>query len=142
MNSIKIYIGKIRANKWAKWFIILLRIVIGLSFIYPSVPKILVERFTILTPDNPVGYFFDAMYKTGLYWQFIGIMQLITGLLLISQRFSALGALIYFPIILNIFVLVTSMHFVGTPVVTFFMLMAGVLFIVWDYEKFMPIFKK
>lgn len=142
MEKGKKLINKIRAIKAARIFIVLLRIIIGLSFIYPSIPKILGHRFTILTPDNPVGYFFDAMYKTGFYWQFIGIMQIITGVLLISQRFSALGALLYFPIIVNIFVLVTSMHFTGTPIVAFFMMMAGVLFILWDYEKFVPFFKK
>lgn len=142
MKKILTFLNNIKERKPAKIFIILLRIIIGLSFILPGIPKILGHRFTLLTPDTPIGFFFEAMYQTGFYWNFLGWVQIITGLLLISQRFSALGTMLYFPVILNIFVITASMHFRGTPYITFMMLMAGLLFIVWDYDKFKYILTK
>ncbi len=137
-----IYIDKLKKFKIAVVFIVLLRIVLGLSFIYPGIPKILGHRFTTLGTDTPVGYFFEAMYQTGFYWRFLGIAQILTGMLLISQRYATLGAVLYFPIILNIFILTASMGFTGTPYVTFMMLLAGVLLLIWDYDKLKYIFVK
>lgn len=119
-----------------------LRVILGLSFIYPSLPKIMGERFTILGPENPVGYFFECMYATGFYWNFLGYAQLITGLLLITQRWALAGALIFMPIIINIFVITVSIGFQGTPYIVFMMMMGGLGLLVWDYKKLRPIFEK
>ena len=55
------------------------------------------------SPIHSVGHMFETLYQSGLYWKFIGISQLIAAFLLMTQRFSKLGALSFFPIILNIF---------------------------------------
>ncbi len=120
-------------------FTIYLRYLIGGSFVFASIIKILGERFTQISVENPIGFFFEAMYRTGLYWQFIGWAQLIGGLLLMTQYFSALGAMVYFIVILNIFVITYSLAFVGTPFITFLMLMGTVYLIFWDWQRFLPI---
>jgi len=93
------------------------------------------ERFTMLGLDNPVGFLFEALYRTGFYWNFLGAMQLSAAALLLVPGTAFLGALIYFPIVLNILIIVVSMHFVGTPVVAGLMLLANIYLLVWDYPK-------
>ena len=73
-------------------------------------------------PESPIGYFFEALYQTGFYWRFIGMAQLVAALLLLIPRTATLGALVYFPIILNIYVITVSLHFQGTPYLTGLML--------------------
>lgn len=50
-----------------------------------------------------------------------------------------LGALIYFVLILNIFVITVSYGFTGTPVVTGLMLLAVVYLLIWDLPAYMPL---
>ena len=45
-----------------------------------------------------------------------------------------MGAIFYFPIILNIFVLTHATRFEGTRIVTF-MLLANLFLLVWDYDR-------
>ena len=75
------------------------------------------------------------MADSGLYWNFIGWSQVIAGGLLMTQRFAKLGALIFFGIILNIFVITVSYGFQGTPVVTGLMLLATIYLLLWDLES-------
>lgn len=44
-----------------------------------------------------------GMKQTGYFWQFLGIVELLVGLLLISQRFSLLGAIMALPVTIHIF---------------------------------------
>jgi hypothetical protein len=120
-------------------FTIYTRYLIGGAFVFASLIKIKGERFTSIPIDNPIGFFFEAMYRTGMYWQFLGWSQLIGGLLLMTQYFATLGALVYFILILNIFLITYSVGFTGTPVVTFLMLLATTYLIFWDWKRFLPL---
>lgn len=111
------------------------RILLFLAFLPSGLKKLLGERFTILGVDTPVGFFFEALYRTGFYWNFLGLIQLIAGILLLIPRTSFFGALIYFPIIINIFIIVVSMHFTGTPYIVGLMLIANLYLLFWDYKK-------
>ena len=62
-------------------------------------------------------------------------------ILLLIPRTAMLGALIFFPIIINIAVLTNSMNFQGTRVITIFMAFAATYLLCWDYDKLKPIFK-
>ncbi|RZK26631.1 MAG: hypothetical protein EOO63_14460 [Hymenobacter sp.] len=73
------------------------------------------------------------MYQSGLYWQFIGVGQLLAGLLLMTQRYARLGALLFLPIIANIFVITLSFDFGYTPVITGLMLLANLLLLWWEW---------
>jgi uncharacterized membrane protein YphA (DoxX/SURF4 family) len=44
-----------------------------------------------------------GMKQTNYFWQFLGIMELLAGFLLVSQVFSSVGAFVALPIIINIF---------------------------------------
>ena len=47
--------------------------------------------------------YINGMKQTGYMWQFLGAMQILCGVLLISQVFTLLGAIMAFPIVVNIF---------------------------------------
>lgn len=119
-------------------FVIYLRYLIGFAFIFASVVKIQGLRFTSESgaenPINSAWHFFETMYQSGIYWRFLGIAQFITGTLLVTQRFAKLGAILFLPIILNVFVITISYDFRGTPIITGFMLLSTLFLIFWDWD--------
>ena len=126
--------GELRRNKWLRRFAIFCRIALALGFIPAGFVKVTGERFTGLPSNNPLGHYFDALILTGFYYTFIGTVQLIAALLLLIPRTALLGAVIYFPVILNIFVLTHATRFDGTRIVTL-MLLANLFLLVWDYDR-------
>lgn len=131
-----------RRNRWLRRFTFALRILLAIGFLPSGLTKVLGNRFTILGIDTPVGFFFEGLYRSGFYWRFIGLSQLLAAFLLLIPRTAALGALIYFPIILNIFVITISMRFQGTPYITGLMLLGCIYLLCWDYEKLQPLWAK
>jgi hypothetical protein len=137
------FIDLLKSRLFFKLVVIYLRYLIGFAFVFASIVKIQGQRFTSIPPDQPIGYFFEAMYQTGFYWNFLGWSQFIAGTLLMTQRFSTLGALIFFPIILNVFMITHSINFgMGTPLITTLMLLGTVFLIFWDYKKWMILFQR
>ena len=118
-------------------FIVYLRYLIGAAFVFASLIKIRGHRFTTndgtLAPVHSAAHFFETMYQSGLYWQFIGVGQLLAGLLLMTQRYARLGALLFLPIVANIFVITLSFNFGYTPVITGLMLLANLLLVGWEW---------
>ena len=135
MSLIERFHHKIYGRKIFVLFTWAARILLFVGFLPSGLKKLLGERFTILGVDTPVGFFFEALYRTGFYWNFLGLVQLIAGILLLIPKTSFFGALLYFPIIINIFIIVTSMGFTGTPYVVGLMLLANLYLIFWDYKK-------
>ncbi len=133
--------ARVRRERLLSIFTVATRILLALGFIPSGITKVLGERFTILGLDNPVGFFFEAMYRTGFYWRFLGLCQLAAALLLLIPRTATLGALVYFPLILNIFVITVSLGFRGTPFITGLMLLANIYLLCWDYDKLKRIVK-
>ena len=129
-------------NVWLQRFTIFTRVMIAVGFIPSGLKKVLGLPFTQLGVETPCGYFFDALYKTGGWYEFIGWAQVVAAILLLIPRTATLGALIFFPIIINIAVLTNSMNFQGTRVITVFMALAATYLLCWDYDKLKPIFKR
>ena len=118
-----------------KFFTAFVRVLLAFAFVPPSIPKILHRPFTMLSENNPVGDYFAALYRTGFYYDFIGWSQLFAAVLLLIPRTSHLGALLFFPIIINITVLTNSVGFKGTWLVTILMTLACTYLVCWDYPK-------
>ena len=118
-------------------FIIYLRYLIGGAFVFASLVKLQGHRFTTdsgaAAPIHSASHFFETMYQSGLYWQFIGLGQLVAGLLLMSQRQARLGAVLFLPIMASVFVITLSYDFAFTPVITGLMLLGNLLFIWWEW---------
>jgi len=117
--------------------VIYTRYLIGGAFVFASLVKIKGLRFTQIPDDggHSVGHFFEMMYQSGRYWQFLGWAQLVAGLLLLTQRYATLGAVLFLGIIANIFVITVSYDFGYTPVITGLMLLATVLLLLWDWNR-------
>ncbi|WP_452222085.1 hypothetical protein [Lacinutrix salivirga] len=130
---------KKKSNVFTQIFVIYTRYLIGGTFVFASLIKIKGNRFTSesgeLNPINSAWHFFETMYQSGLYWKFIGFAQLMAGFLLMTQRYSKLGALFNLPIITNIFIITLSYYFAFTPVITGLMLLANIMLIVWDWNE-------
>jgi hypothetical protein len=127
-------------------FIIYTRYLIGISFVFASIVKIKGERFMTDmnmingSPIHSAAHMFETLYQSGLYWKFIGISQLIAAFLLMTQRFSKLGAISFFPILLNIFFITVSYDFVGTIYITSLMLLVNITLLIWDWNELKTLF--
>ncbi len=124
---------------WAQMFAVFIRLTLAVGFIPPSIPKILHKPFTALPDSNPVGHYFNALYQTGFYYEFIGWAQITAAILLLIPRTAHIGALMFLPIIVNIAVLTTSVGFVGTWFLTILMCLAAAYLACWEYDRLKPI---
>lgn len=124
-----------KGNKWFYYFAVFCRIMLALGFIISGIVKIRGERFASgLSVNNPMGHYLEALHHTEYYYTFIGISQLVIALLLLIPRTAVLGALMYFPVILNICVLAYAVRFEGTRITTF-MVLASLYLLVWYYDR-------
>lgn len=134
MTKLERFYYEAKGNKWFRYFTVFCRIALALGFIPSGIVKIMGERFTALPANHPLGHYFDALYQTGYYYTFIGVGQIVTALLLLIPRTALLGALIYFPTVLNICILAYATRFEGTRITTL-MLLADIYLLCWDYER-------
>ncbi len=124
-----------RANRWHRYLSIFTRIALAAGFIPSGITKIVGEHFTGLTAMHPMGHYLLAWYRTGWYYTSVGVMQVVAAILLLIPRTATLGAVIYFPIILNICLLSLSVRFEGSLVSSPLMVMANLYLFWWDYHK-------
>ncbi len=111
------------------------RLLLAMAFIPTGLVKATGNRFTSLGTENPVGFFFEAMYRTGAYWYFLGWMQIIAGVLLLIPATATLGALAFAPISFSIFLITYGVEFKGTVWITGGMLLAVTYLICWDGDR-------
>lgn len=120
-------------------FIIYTRYLIGVAFVFAAIVKIKGGRFTTMDginePINSAWHMFETLYQSGLWWKFLGLGQLIAGFLLMTQRYAKLGALMFLPVISNVFVITISYDFKGTPAITGLMLIANIMLVLWDWDE-------
>jgi len=138
-NSLDKIHGYITSNRWLQLFTVFTRCLLAVAFVQPSITKILHKPFTTLPDSNPVGAYFNALYNTGFYYEFIGWSQLTAAVLLLFPRTAHIGALMFLPIIANIAVLTTSVGFVGTWLITILMCLAALWLVAWEYDRLKPI---
>jgi uncharacterized membrane protein YphA (DoxX/SURF4 family) len=135
MPELELRISNFRDKTIFKLFTWGTRLLLSFAFVPSGLKKLFGERFTNLSVDNSVGFFFEALYQSGWYWNFLGFMQLLVALLLLIPRTTFLAAIMYLPIIINILVIVVAMHFIGTPIIAGLMLLANIYLLFWDYNK-------
>lgn len=111
------------------------RLLLAMAFIPTGMVKLLGNRFTQLPVDNPVGFFFEAMYQTGAFWHFIGFMQVAAGILLLVPATATLGAVMFVPIIFSIVLITWGIGFGGTVYVTALMLLSAIYLVCWDADR-------
>ncbi len=141
------FIFQLKMHKLFQIFTILVRYLLGIAFVWASIFKIMGIRFTPKSGENApihsLAHLLESMYRSGFYWSFIGWGQLIAGFLIMSQVFSTLGAVVYFPIILSIFIITTSFESSVILVTSALMLLANIYLLLWDWNrlKFVLLYK-
>lgn len=127
---------KIKENRWYWLFSIFCRLGLAYSFIFAGMVKIVGERFASgLSINHPMGAYLEALHHTGYYYTFIGIAQIVAAILLLIPRTVTLGALLYFPIIVNIWLLSFALRFEGSFVTSPLMVFADLYILVWNYDR-------
>jgi hypothetical protein len=115
---------------------------LGVGFVLSGLRKMPGIKFTQLPISNPVGLFFEGMYATGAYWNFIGYYQIVVGIVLISPWYRKISPLLALPVTVNIFGVSIGLGMQGTPVITALMLLANLFLIVWQWKTYRPLFKR
>jgi UPF0716 family protein affecting phage T7 exclusion len=130
------YYLKAKSNRWYWLFSVFCRVSLAYAFIVAGGVKIVGERFASgLSVLHPMGAYLEALHHTGYYYTFIGYAQIIAAVLLLIPRTVVLGAMIYFPIILNICILSIAVRFEGSFVTSPLMVLANLFLLVWHYDK-------
>lgn len=128
---------RVRGRPFFLRFTIFTRILLAAGFLPTGTVKLLGRRFTtVTTTDSPIGAFFEAMYQTGLFWNFIGAVQVVAAVCLLIPRLAHLGAALFLPVMVNILVITIALDFRGTPYVAALMVLAVVYLCAWDYHRF------
>lgn len=124
-----------KGNRWLRYFAIFNRVALAIGFIPPGLVKIRGERFTSLSNNHPMGHYLEALHHTGYYYTFIGVIQVTAGLLLLIPRTALLGALLYFPVILNICILSFAVRFDGSLLSSPLMVLGDLYLLCWYYDR-------
>jgi hypothetical protein len=106
-----------------------------MAFLPTGLVKATGQRFTVLPVDNPVGFFFEALYQTGPFWIFIGFVQVLAAIMLLLPRTATLGALLFLPVSLSVFLITWGVGFGNTVYVTAGMLLAAIYLVCWDGDR-------
>jgi uncharacterized membrane protein YphA (DoxX/SURF4 family) len=135
-SGLEEYYLKIKKNRWHWILSIVCRILLAYAFIVAGMVKIIGERFASgLSEMHPMGSYLEALHHTGYYYTFIGFSQVAAGILLLIPGTVLLGALLYLPIIVNIWILSFAVRFEGSIVTSPLMVFANLYLLAWHYDK-------
>ncbi len=138
MNHI---VDTIRTHRWAHLLIANLRILLGFAFLPAGLKKVLYQPFTDPANTGAFHEFLHAFYATGFFYQFVGGVQLLIAVLLMTQTFATLGALMTLPVMTCIMVFCWSTGVIPTAIVTTLMLGGTVTLVLWDLDRWLPILR-
>ena len=129
------WITRLRATRWANVAVVNLRFLIGFAFVPAALKKVLGQPFTDPTKHGPFHDFLHGFQATGGFYTFVGVMQMVAAVLLCTQRFATVGALVALPIISAITVFCWSTGVVFTSVIATLMWAGTLGLLAWDWQK-------
>lgn len=132
MDRLDALIERARGARWANLAVVNLRILIGFAFVPAGMTKVLGRPFT--DPHNR-GVFHDflhAFLATDGFYRWVGAMQLVAAVLLMTQRLATLGAALALPIATAIMVFCWSTARVPTVIVTTLLVLSLTALLLWD----------
>ena len=133
-------VRRARRVRWINVAVVNLRFLIGFAFVPSALKKVLDQPFTDPTNTGPFHDFLHAFHATGWFYSFVGVMQILAALLLFTQRFATLGALIALPILTAITAFCWSTRVIPTASIATMMWLGTVGLVFWDYEKWRGVF--
>lgn len=126
---------KLQRSRSAQWTAFDIRYLIALAFVLSDFTKLSGERSARPPKTLAVGHFFEVMYQSGKYYNFLGVAQLITAILLVAHRFALIGTPSFFAITGNIWMIAISFHFKATWTITSVMVLVGLILLVLDKNR-------
>lgn len=124
-----------RSRRWCHLCVVNLRILIGFAFVPSGLKKVLDQPFTDPNNTGVFHEFLHAFYATGFFYRFVGATQLVIAVLLMTQGFATIGALMALPVFVAITVLCWSTQVYPTAVVASLILLGVVGLVAWDFRK-------
>lgn len=134
---------RLRYDSWRRnttlfTVVILVRFVTGMHLVDSGLHKLIGEH-NVQGTDTNMQRFVDGFFQLGFYWNWVGLIELLTAFLLMGQRLSAIGALLCLFIAGNVGVLGFSIGWGhATPQALVFC--SALLLLVWDAYKLSPLF--
>ncbi len=122
--------------------IVNLRFLIGFAFVPAALKKVLDQPFTDPANHGRFHDFLHAFHATGWFYGFVGVMQLIAAVLLCTQRFATLGALVALPILSAITAFCWSTGVYPTAAIATLMWLGTVGLVIWDVDKWRGVFAR
>ncbi|TSJ44161.1 DoxX family membrane protein [Mucilaginibacter corticis] len=87
----------------------LIFVVFGLNFFFPFIPK-------QPMPTGAAGAFSGGLYGSGYFFQYMKVLEILSGLFLLANRYTAFFLLVLLPISLNIALYHTILAPAGAPI--------------------------
>lgn len=134
-------VDSLRSRRWSHLAVANLRILLGFAFLPAGLKKVLYQPFTDAGNTGPFHEFLHAFYATGAFYVFVGTVQLLVAVLLMTQVFASLGAALALPVITAITAFCWSTGVVPTAIVTTLMLCAVLALLAWDLDLWLPILR-
>lgn len=134
-------LDSLRARRSCHLAVANLRILLGFAFLPAGLKKVLYQPFTDPGNTGTFHEFLHAFYATGFFYQFVGGVQLLIAVLLMTQTFATLGALMALPVITSILVFCWSTGVVPTATVVTLMFFGTLALVVWDVDRWLAIFR-
>ena len=111
------------------------RLLIGFAFLPAALKKVLGQPFTDPTNAGPFHDFLHAFLATGWFYEFVGVVQLVAAVLLLTQTWALLGALIALPVLTAIVAFCWSTQVYPTAIVASAMWLATTALLIWDAPR-------
>ena len=134
-------VDRLRTRRWSHLAVANLRILLGFAFVPAGLKKVLYQPFT--DPQNTGAFheFLHTFYATGVFYQFVGAVQLVIAVLLMTQTYATLGALMALPVITCITVFCWSTGVIPTATVATMMLSGTLALVVWDVDRWLAVLR-
>jgi uncharacterized membrane protein YphA (DoxX/SURF4 family) len=128
-------VGQLHARRSITLGVIWLRILIGFAFLPAGLKKLLGQPFTDPTNHGRFHDFLHAFHDTGAFYRGVGAVQLAASILLMTQRFAAVGAFFTLPLLTAIGAFCWSTAGIPTTTVVTLMWLGTVGLLVWDLPR-------
>lgn len=135
-------LARARKGTLAPIAVALLRIFLGFAFLPAGLKKVLGEPFTDAALDGPFHDFLHAFHATGWFYAFVGGVQLVAAVLLMTSRFAFAGAVLMFPVLTAIGAFCWSTRVVPTATVVTLMWFGALALLLWDWGLWRGVFER
>ena len=141
LNLVKHLVDGLRPRRWSHLAVANLRILLGFAFLPAGLKKVLDQPFTDPQNTGTFHEFLHSFHATGVFYQFVGSVQLVVAVLLMTQTYAMLGALLALPVITCITVFCWSTGVIPTATVVTMMLLGTLALAAWDIDRWLPVLR-